>query len=233
MNYLQMLSFLGIGGAHPGGLPLTKTIFELEQIPLDAMILDVGCGTGQTTNYLYQLGFNVTGLDHDIRMIEIARKKQIDPKNEMLYLHENLVKTSIADHSYDLILCESVLSFTKLKESLPEMKRIMTKNGKMIAIEIIKSAHLTKDEESELLDFYGFSSILSKEEWQNQFKEYNFDVYKTLAPTDIVVNDAYEPSTEFNLSDDIPETTFTLLDKHEQLTNKYQTKLSYCVFFLK
>lgn len=233
MNYLQMLSYLGIGGAHPGGLTLTKAIFELEQFPLNTTILDAGCGTGQTTNFLHQLGYKVTGLDHNLRMIEIAQKRNIDPKNEIRYVHENLLTTSISDHSYDLILCESVLSFTSLKDSLPEIKRILNKNGKVIAIEIIKNAPMTKDEETELLEFYGFSSILSKEEWTNKFREFNLDVYKTLAPTDIIISDDYEPTTEFNISDDIPDNTFSLLDKHEQLTNKFQTKLSYSVFFLR
>ncbi|MDQ0228903.1 hypothetical protein [Metabacillus malikii] len=43
MNYLQLLATLGIGGAHPGGLLLTKKIFEQEQFPLNYTILDAGC----------------------------------------------------------------------------------------------------------------------------------------------------------------------------------------------
>ncbi|WP_226666679.1 class I SAM-dependent methyltransferase [Metabacillus litoralis] len=232
MNYLQMLSYLGIGGAHPGGLSLTKAIFELENLPPFTTILDAGCGTGQTTNFLHQLGYEVTGLDHDLRMIETARKRNIDQKNEITYLHESLSNTSIASNVFDLILCESVLSFTILKDSLYEIKRIMKEDGKMIAIEIIKNETLTNDEETELLDFYGFSSILTIEEWVTKFKENNLYIYNTLKAADIMINDLHEPSTEFNLSSDIPESTFSILDEHEHLSNKYRDKLSYCVFFL-
>ncbi|UPG64184.1 class I SAM-dependent methyltransferase [Metabacillus endolithicus] len=75
MNYLQMLSVLGVGGAHPGGLLLTKSIFEKEQFPITSKILDAGCGTGQSSSYLYQLGYEVKGLDKDPVMIEHAKKE--------------------------------------------------------------------------------------------------------------------------------------------------------------
>lgn len=48
-----MLALLGIGGAHPGGFYLTKQLFDKEKITSETSILDIGCGTGQTSANLY------------------------------------------------------------------------------------------------------------------------------------------------------------------------------------
>lgn len=49
----NMLALLGIGGAHPGGFYLTKQLFDKEKITSETSILDIGCGTGQTSANLY------------------------------------------------------------------------------------------------------------------------------------------------------------------------------------
>ncbi|MER2000935.1 MAG: hypothetical protein ABS882_14300, partial [Lysinibacillus sp.] len=41
-TYLDLLSTFGIGGAHPGGLNLTKKIFDSENITSTSNVLDVG-----------------------------------------------------------------------------------------------------------------------------------------------------------------------------------------------
>ncbi|MCR1834683.1 hypothetical protein NSA56_09745 [Oceanobacillus caeni] len=45
-RYLDCLALFGVGGAHPGGLPLTKRILSKEEIDEKQSILDAGCGTG-------------------------------------------------------------------------------------------------------------------------------------------------------------------------------------------
>lgn len=75
-HYLTFLAQFGIGGAHPGGINLSKALFSTENITPGADILDVGCGTGQTAAYLataYQA--SVTGIDIHPVMIKKAQKR--------------------------------------------------------------------------------------------------------------------------------------------------------------
>jgi ubiquinone/menaquinone biosynthesis C-methylase UbiE len=69
------LTSFGVGGAHPGGLKLTKNILSREYIDQKS-ILDVGCGTGQTSAYIaekYQCA--VTAIDNNTTMLEKAKKR--------------------------------------------------------------------------------------------------------------------------------------------------------------
>lgn len=231
MNYLNLLSLLGIGGAHPGGIILTKKIFESEQFPLDSTILDAGCGTGQTTSYLHQLGYQITGLDIDSQMIVHAENRNLNLNIDIPYMNEDLSNTTVPKDTYDLILCESVLNFTSLPHTLPEISRILKPGGIVVAIEMIRNAPLTIEEELELTTFYGCEHIYSISEWNNLFTEYELPIYKHLSQIDLTFDDDSEPTTEFTPIKSIPDHAFILLSEHERLTLKYANKLSYCVFF--
>jgi len=226
-----MLSQLGIGGAHPGGISLTKAIFEQEKFPIDHTVLDAGCGTGQTCYYLYQLGYDVIGIDFDPLMIQHAKKRNKECQSEILYLQEDLSSTTLLDQSVDVILCESVLNFTKLENTLVELTRILKPNGVIIAIEMIRREPLLDSEYTEITSFYGFPTILSIEEWKKVFKRYGLSIFKIQSKVDFPSINTEEPTTEFHITDSTPQTAFELLSKHEQLTLRYREKLSYRILF--
>ena len=69
-DYVEMLAYFGVSGAHPGGIELTKTMIEHLNLASDDRILDVGCGTGQTAAYLGHLGYEVEAIDTHPLMIE-------------------------------------------------------------------------------------------------------------------------------------------------------------------
>ena len=76
LNYLNCLALFGIGGAHPGGLQLTKEILSREKINEKTIILDVGCGTGQTSAYMAEkYKCKIIGLDNNEMMLEKAKKR--------------------------------------------------------------------------------------------------------------------------------------------------------------
>lgn len=51
-NYLNSLAAFGVGGAHPGSLELTKEILGQLELTEKMKVLDAGCGTGQTIEYI-------------------------------------------------------------------------------------------------------------------------------------------------------------------------------------
>ncbi|WP_175639553.1 class I SAM-dependent methyltransferase [Metabacillus schmidteae] len=231
MNYLQMLSLLGVGGAHPGGISITKEIFEQEQFPISHTILDVGCGTGQTCYFLDQLGFNVIGLDHSPLMIQHALNRNKECQCDILYLQEDITSTSLKDHSVDVILSESVLNFTNPEQTLPEIKRILKPNGIIIAIEMTRIGPLSNTGYSEITEFYGNPSILSIDEWKKVFMKCGLSIYKIQSEEDFSSYKTDEPTTEFHITDSIPPSVFNVMSRHEELTLQYRDKLSYRVFF--
>ncbi|WP_256241661.1 class I SAM-dependent methyltransferase [Bacillus sp. V3B] len=75
-TYLDCLALLRVGGAHPGGLQLTKHILSREKIDETTKILDVGCGTGQTSAYIAeQYRCYVTSLDCNKIMLDKANQR--------------------------------------------------------------------------------------------------------------------------------------------------------------
>jgi SAM-dependent methyltransferase len=57
------------------GLPVLRSVLMLfaELIRGDGPVLDLGCGPGQVTKVLYELGLDMVGIDLSPAMFEIAR----------------------------------------------------------------------------------------------------------------------------------------------------------------
>lgn len=109
--YLDFLSKFGVSGAHPGGIELTKKILENEMINKSSRILDVGCGTGETSAYLAaRYGAKVTGLDINPIMIKKAKIRMAKYQLPVEIIHGSIEKCPLEDSNYDFIISESVLS---------------------------------------------------------------------------------------------------------------------------
>lgn len=222
---------MGIGGAHPGGFSLTKHLIHMMDIPLSSHILDAGCGTGQTLKYLYDLGYKVTGIDKDLKMIKRA-KKRFGKDNPPSILQADLCHLPFSSNTFDVVLCESVLSFTPLEKTLPNVFDILKPNGTLVAIEMVVQKPLTAFEQKELQLFYGFHHFLSEEQWIKFLQKHQFTNFKLMSKNEISFADL-DTTTEFELEPLISENVFNIYDEHEKLTNKYSEKLDYQVFICK
>ena len=76
--------------------------------------VDFGCGTGRSTRFLHELGFDVVGVDISEPML--ARARERDPEGEYRLVPEGDVG-GLAAHSYDLVL--SAFTF----DNVPTMER--------------------------------------------------------------------------------------------------------------
>jgi len=100
-----------------------------------AAAIDFGCGTGRSTRFLKDLGFNVTGVDISANMIGKAR--QADPRGTYRLIDENGL-AGFPGNSCDLIL--SVFTFDNIPTAekkitlFQDLGRLLKKNGSIISV---------------------------------------------------------------------------------------------------
>ncbi|RPG31773.1 MAG: class I SAM-dependent methyltransferase [Muricauda sp. TMED12] len=83
-----------------GHLPSTFLQRMVYQFPTNAKILDLGCGHGRNISYLYNLGFQVTGIDFSDVAINDA--KQLC---DATFITKNLVEeTNWIDDTFDVVI---------------------------------------------------------------------------------------------------------------------------------
>jgi SAM-dependent methyltransferase len=84
-----------------------------EQIPFNGRVLEVGCGTGQLSNYLGIAARTQFGADlclNSLRLAEGFRSRQ--RLNHVRLVQMNLFKPCFAPGSFDVVLCNGVLLTT-------------------------------------------------------------------------------------------------------------------------
>lgn len=95
-------------------------------------ILDVGCGTGTLALSLAGKGFNVTAIDPDQGMIDVAKKEAVTT-NATINLLTGGVKDLdelIEGSTFDLVICHSVLEFlSNSTEVIQSLKRFIAPKG--------------------------------------------------------------------------------------------------------
>jgi carbamoyltransferase len=84
-----------------------------EQIAYNSRVLEVGCGTGQLSNFLGISCRSVVGTDlclNSLRLAENFRSKQ--GLNRVRFLQMNLFKPALKSGEFDVVLCNGVLHHT-------------------------------------------------------------------------------------------------------------------------
>jgi len=230
-TYLDCLAEYGVSGAHPGSLALTKDILSHEKISSGDKMLDVGCGTGQTAAYLYnEYKADVTALDLHPIMIEKAKKRLSGLPIHIL--QGNLECLNLEPDSFDIVLSESVLAFTELRASLNSIKRVLRKDGLLLAIEMVLEERLSLIECEELKAFYGLPQLLLEDEWiaaieQSGLRDVRTSIRQLKQQSEVLT---YEDTPEFMLSENISENNVTLLETHFKLKEEYEDVLGFRLF---
>ncbi|WHY75130.1 methyltransferase domain-containing protein [Neobacillus sp. WH10] len=230
-SYTDCLAIFGVGGAHPGGLQLTKELLSREKINETTSILDAGCGTGQTSAYIAeQYRCKVTSLDSNKIMLDKARKRFLPLRLPIEVKQGSTENLPFSEGIFDLILSESVISFTDVSLTIPEFRRVLKPNGVLLAIEMVLEKSLSEEELKTLVNFYGVSQILTEKEWSNffqrsKFKHVNIEKYNLQIDENNVQN-----ATDFSLSENIDDEFFEILEKHMHFTKVYKDVLGFRLF---
>jgi SAM-dependent methyltransferase len=97
--------------------------------------IDFGCGTGRSTRFLRQLGFQVTGVDISEDMLRIAR--ELDPAGDYrLVPGDDLI--SFPPATYDLILAaftfDNIAGHDTKLRILRDLDHLLIREGKLVLI---------------------------------------------------------------------------------------------------
>ncbi len=110
--------------------PLRKsaTDFKVMYLPkLHGKILDIGCGSGDFLLFMHSKGWNVTGIDSDLKAVQRAKGKGLN------VIKGNLLDQNFQNESFDAIVLSHVIEHLyDPNKILNECMRILKKGGKLV-----------------------------------------------------------------------------------------------------
>lgn len=83
------------------------------EIPFDASVIDVGCGTGQLACFLALKGRRVLGVDYSQRSLALAQElKRRLALHSVAFQRENILAWELPAQAFDYVFCNGVLHHT-------------------------------------------------------------------------------------------------------------------------
>ncbi|WP_255584817.1 class I SAM-dependent methyltransferase [Virgibacillus saliphilus] len=230
-SYLNSLAQFGVGGAHPGGLKLTRYILSKETLDATMSVLDVGCGTGQTAAYIAkQYQCHVIALDSSEIMLEKAKQRFSSLNIPVEVKQGDAEYLPFETSVFDIILCESVALFTDIPLTISEYKRVLKPNGVLLAIEMVLEKECSEEKIKPIRQFYGVDRILTESEWYTHFKSVGFSHITTSKYNGLFDGNDLQNAPDFSLSEHIDDAHVEVLEKHAQLVKAYRDILGFRIF---
>lgn len=181
VKYLDLLARNGIDSAHPGGFSMTKFLLRQEKLTPEMVLLDVGCGTGQTSAYIAtHYPCKVIAVDINSQMLEKARQKFAANKLNITVIQADAMKLPFPKNSFDITLSESVTAFTQISKTLREYYRVLKPGGILLAIEVTALEALTLNEAADLQAVLGITRFPTSPEWCEMFRAGGFNEIQVL-----------------------------------------------------
>ncbi len=107
-------------------------------LPRDALVLDVGCGTGRGIRYLASEGFyRITGLDYTAAMLDVARNhvRNLSSSAIVQLVQGDGFALPVPDRSIDVVLSLNFLHmfrFDLQQQLVQEMARVCRPGGRLV-----------------------------------------------------------------------------------------------------
>lgn len=78
-------------------------LFEKHGITPES-ILDIGCGTGNVTLPLAEMGYNLTGLDMSAEMLAVAESKAREKNLNIKWVQQDMIMMNLGGLQYDMVI---------------------------------------------------------------------------------------------------------------------------------
>lgn len=233
LTYHDFLATFGIGGAHPGGIALTRAVLAKEGLTRKTSVLDAGCGTGQTAAYLAQsFGANVTALDLHPLMLEKAGRRFQRAGLRVQLVQGDVHELPFASGTFDLVLVESVTIFTTINKALGEYARVLKPGGVLLDLEMTAERPLSARELEELRSVYNTRQVPTEAEWTGRLQGAGFTDVTVLHGGTVAsalpgADAPAEALPEFDTSQQVDPRLYEIWRRHQELTEQYSRRLGY------
>jgi ubiquinone/menaquinone biosynthesis C-methylase UbiE len=123
-------------GLHLGGKQATNTLLETCRLDAESLVLDVGCGPGNTAILIGQkYGSQVLGIDISEVMVAQAkdRARRHGLTDKVAFRAANIFWLPFEDDCFDIVIVESVLTTLPgdKQQALMEMVRVLRPGGRI------------------------------------------------------------------------------------------------------
>ncbi|HVO63677.1 MAG TPA: class I SAM-dependent methyltransferase [Terriglobales bacterium] len=156
----------------PGGIDLTARAIAFCRLQPGARLLDVGCGSGESTECLSRmLGFDAIGTDLSVSACNSARRRS----PEFAIVRADAIHLPFASASMDALIAECVLSLIDDRSAaLAECNRVLKPDGRLA----IADMYARRPDGTSLrsLDGTCVSGIVRRPELQSELAEHGFSM---------------------------------------------------------
>lgn len=237
-----MATEMGVSVLHPAGYSATQQIGNYLQLNEKSKVLDVACGVGTTSNYLYKKYKSlITGIDIDENFIEIANKNNNNTK--INYLVADTLHLPFPDNSFDAVIAQAFLILIDdHSKALKEIFRVLKPSGYFGSLELswnkIPNDTVYKDLLRKTCTSF-IPRIKEYQAWQELFQSEKFNCEK------IIKNPMISGFIQMVKCEGIPNTLHIMsqmmknkknrirMMEVQNTFNKYSDYLNYGIYLLK
>lgn len=115
---------------------LSQKMFEFIKSDIGGTYLEVGCGTGNYTSALNQMGLKFIGIDPSDEMLSKAKEKN----SSIEWKKGTAEKIDLNSESVDgVLLCLTIHHWNDLEQGFREIHRVLKRNGKVVLFTTLPS----------------------------------------------------------------------------------------------
>jgi len=165
---------------HPGGQDLTQRTIAAMNLPADARIADLGCGTGTSALMLANLGLNVSAIDLSADNIRRAKDRMLadsNPVGTARFQQADAHELPFEDGQFDGVLAECSFSlFSRQERVLAEIHRVLKPSGRLGITDMAVGGPLPEDIAAVIAPWTCLVDAVDQQAYMNKFTGAGFKI---------------------------------------------------------